>query len=73
MDHFFKPMCDFCDDKENKIKPDYPDARDVDPEEVGHVCAEHCDAYGICKLCGRVVPGTMAAFDLLGEENIESE
>ncbi|MBO4213556.1 MAG: hypothetical protein IKX99_04390 [Lachnospiraceae bacterium] len=75
MDFFIKP-----DDKpccgvspEDKIKSEYPDARDADPEKLGHICEEHQDTYGICRICGRVIPGTMAAFDLLGEEPIEEE
>lgn len=59
--------------KDQGVYESYPDARDADPEKEGHLCEEHQDAYGICRICGRVIPGTPAAFDLLGEEPIEEE
>lgn len=68
---------DFCSmpfgQENEKSEEGFPDSRDVNPVDVNHVCAEHRDAYGICQVCGRVIPGTTAAFDLLGDTLIEEE
>ena len=58
---------------DDDVEEMYPDARDADYSKTHHVCEEHRDAYGLCQICGRAIPGTTAAFDLFGDIAVEDE
>ena len=52
----FECQCDECD----HYLACFPEYDDI------HSCRENASAYGICEVCGRILPGTAADYDLHG-------
>lgn len=66
-----------------RIKTEYGESetarslfRDLNNAEAeyydGHSCSANADSYGFCQVCGAVVSGTMADYDIHGYDPPES-
>lgn len=58
---------------EKEPEEDYPDDTiislvPIEEDMDAHSCSANADAYGICEICGAVIPGTPAYRDIYGGE-----